>query len=48
MIMAEIYVCLSGVFIFVILAIPGVIFAKKKLITGEQVDGLSSLLLNVF
>lgn len=46
--MAEIYGYLSGVFIFVILAIPGVIFTKKKLITGEQVDGLSSILLNVF
>lgn len=37
---------ISSVGIFLLLAIPGYIFTKKKLLTGRQVEGLSTVLVN--
>lgn len=36
----------SSVGIFLLLAIPGYIFTKKKILTGKQVEGISSVLVN--
>lgn len=36
----------SSVAIFVLLAVPGFIFTRKKILTSQQVDGLSSVLVN--
>ena len=36
----------SSVGVFLLLAIPGFIFTRKKLLTGRQVEGISSVLVN--
>ena len=36
----------SSVGVFLLLAIPGFVFTRKKLLTGRQVEGISSVLVN--
>lgn len=36
----------SSVDVFLLLAVPGFLFTKKKILTGRQVEGLSSVLVN--
>ena len=36
----------SSVGVFLLLAIPGFVFTRKKLLTGRQVGGISSVLVN--
>lgn len=36
----------SSVGVFLLLAVPGFIFTKKKILTGRQVEGISSVLVN--
>ncbi len=36
----------SSVGVFLLLAVPGFLFTKKKILTGRQVEGLSSVLVN--
>lgn len=36
----------SSVGVFLLLAVPGFLLAKKKILTGRQVEGLSSVLVN--
>ncbi len=38
----------SSVALFALLAIPGFIFTRKKILTAQQVDGISSILVNFF
>lgn len=38
----------SSVALFALLAIPGFIFTRKKILTSQQVDGISSVLVNFF
>ena len=36
----------SSVGVFLLLAVPGFIFTKKKILTSRQVEGISSVLVN--
>ena len=36
----------SSVGVFLLLAVPGFLLTKKKILTGRQVEGLSSVLVN--
>lgn len=40
-------ICLNNVAVFVLLVLPGVVTRKKKMISTAQLDGLSSLLMNI-